>query len=67
MLKKMTQFVALLQHTLCMTMLFEMDIITKEKGNYFSNILKHDTLPLATSIGKILKLGEEEMGNPVEN
>jgi len=53
MLKKMTQFVALLQHTLCMTMLFEMDIITKEKGNYFSNILKHDTLPLAQVLENI--------------
>ena len=32
----------------------------------FSNILKHDTLPLAQVLEKILKLGEEEMGNPVE-
>ncbi len=32
----------------------------------FSNILKHNTYPLAEVISKILKLGEEEMGNPVE-
>jgi len=32
----------------------------------FSNILKHDTYPLAEILGKVLKLGEEEMGNPVE-
>ena len=32
----------------------------------FSNILKHDTFPLAKIVDRILKLGEEEMGNPVE-
>ena len=32
----------------------------------FSNILKYDTIPLAQVCDKILKLGEEEMGNPVE-
>ncbi len=32
----------------------------------FSNILKHNTLPLAEIIDRVLKLGEEEMGNPVE-
>ncbi|MBC8321089.1 MAG: phosphoenolpyruvate synthase [Bacteroidetes bacterium] len=32
----------------------------------FSNILKHNTFPIAAVIDKVLKLGEEEMGNPVE-
>jgi len=32
----------------------------------FSNILKHDLFPLAEMLDRILKLGEEEMGNPVE-
>lgn len=32
----------------------------------FSNILKHNTLPLADMMNKILKLGEQELGNPVE-
>lgn len=32
----------------------------------FSNILKHNTFPLAEILDRILKLGEEEMGNPVE-
>lgn len=32
----------------------------------FSSILKHGTLPLAEILDKILKLGEKEMGIPVE-
>ena len=32
----------------------------------FSNILKHDTFPIAKIIEEVLKLGEKEMGNPVE-
>jgi|FLOH01.1.fsa_nt_gi CheY-like chemotaxis protein len=49
------------------------DNIVRDGYNYkgkklitFSNILKHDTLPLAEVIDKVLKFGEEEMGNPVE-
>ncbi len=32
----------------------------------FSNILKHKTLPIAEILQKVLKLGEQEMGKPVE-
>jgi len=32
----------------------------------FSNILKHKTLPIADIIQKVLQLGEQEMGKPVE-
>jgi hypothetical protein len=32
----------------------------------FSNILKHKTLPIAEIIQKVLQLGEQEMGKPVE-
>lgn len=32
----------------------------------FANILKHDTLPLANTLEKVLKIGEEGMGRPVE-
>ncbi|NOX84496.1 MAG: phosphoenolpyruvate synthase [Chlorobi bacterium] len=32
----------------------------------FSNILKHNTFPLAPILKKVLKLGEKEMGYPVE-
>jgi len=32
----------------------------------FSNILKHNSFPIAEICQKILKLGEREMGNPVE-
>ena len=32
----------------------------------FSNILKHNSYPVAEILRKVLKLGEEEMGNPVE-
>ncbi len=32
----------------------------------FSNILKHDTFPLAKIIEDILEIGQEEMGKPVE-
>lgn len=49
------------------------DNIVRDGYNYkgkklitFSNILKHDTFPLAEVIDKVLKFGEEEMGNPVE-
>ena len=49
------------------------DHVVRDGYNYkgkklitFSNILKHDTFPLAKVIDKVLKLGEEEMGNPVE-
>lgn len=49
------------------------DHIIRDGYNYpgkklitFNNILKHDTFPLAEVLNKILKLGEEEMGNPVE-
>ncbi len=49
------------------------DNIVRDGYNYkgkklitFSNILKHDKFPLAKVIDKVLKLGEKEMGNPVE-
>lgn len=32
----------------------------------FSNILQHDTLPLADTFVKLLKAGQKEMGRPVE-
>lgn len=32
----------------------------------FANILKHDTLPLAETLDKVLKVGQREMGRPVE-
>lgn len=32
----------------------------------FANILKHDTLPLAEMLDKVLKVGQLEMGRPVE-
>lgn len=32
----------------------------------FSNILQHNTMPLAQTLNKILKVGQEEMGRPVE-
>ena len=32
----------------------------------FANILKHDTLPLAETLDKVLKVGQIEMGRPVE-
>ncbi len=32
----------------------------------FSNILKHNSYPIAEILQKVLKLGEQEMGNPVE-
>ncbi len=32
----------------------------------FANILKHDTLPLAETLEKVLKIGEKGMGRPVE-
>ncbi len=32
----------------------------------FSNILKHNSYPIAEILQKVLKLGEREMGNPVE-
>ncbi len=32
----------------------------------FANILKHDTLPMAETIEKVLKIGEQGMGRPVE-
>lgn len=32
----------------------------------FANILKHKTLPIAEIIQKVLQLGEQEMGKPVE-
>jgi len=49
------------------------DHVVRDSYNYegkklitFSSILKHGTLPLAELIGKILKLGEKEMGIPIE-
>jgi hypothetical protein len=49
------------------------DHVVRDGYNYkgkkiitFSSILKHDTYPLADILDKILKLGEREMGNPVE-
>lgn len=49
------------------------DNILRDGYNYsgkklitFSNILKHNTFPLAEILDRVLKLGEEEMGNPVE-
>lgn len=49
------------------------DNVVRDGYNYdgkkiitFSNILKHNTIPLAEIIKKILELGEREMGNPVE-
>ncbi len=49
------------------------DNVVRDGYNYpgkklitFSNILKHNTFPLAEILDRILKLGEEEMGNPVE-
>ena len=49
------------------------DNVVRDGYNYkgkkiitFSNILKHDIIPLAQVLEKVLKLGEEEMGNPVE-
>ncbi|NQU32586.1 MAG: phosphoenolpyruvate synthase [Bacteroidetes bacterium] len=49
------------------------DNVVRDGYNYdgkklitFSNILKYNTFPFAEIVGKILKLGEEEMGNPVE-
>lgn len=32
----------------------------------FANMLKHDTLPLASTLDKVLKVGQKEMGRPVE-
>jgi len=32
----------------------------------FANILEHEKLPLATTLDKLLKIGEKEMGGPVE-
>ncbi|MEA4996327.1 MAG: PEP/pyruvate-binding domain-containing protein, partial [Petrimonas sp.] len=32
----------------------------------FANMLKHDTLPLAETLDKVLKVGQQEMGRPVE-
>lgn len=49
------------------------DNVVRDGYNYkgkklitFSSILKHDTLPLAEVIDKVLQLGESEMGSPVE-
>ncbi len=49
------------------------DNVVRDGYNYegkkivtFSNILKHNTIPLAEIITRILELGEREMGNPVE-
>ncbi len=49
------------------------DNIIRDGYNYkgkklitFSNILKHNSFPLAQITDKVLKLGEKEMGNPVE-
>ena len=49
------------------------DNVVRDSYNYdgkklitFSSILKHGTLPLAEILDKILKLGEKEMGIPVE-
>ena len=49
------------------------DNVVRDGYNYagkkiitFSSILKHNTYPLADILDKVLKLGEEEMGNPVE-
>lgn len=49
------------------------DNVVRDGYNYhgkklitFSGILKHDTLPLAEILDRVLKFGEEEMGNPVE-
>ena len=49
------------------------DNVVRDGYNYkgkklitFSNILKHNSFPLAEITDKILKLGEQEMGNPVE-
>ncbi|MDR1407357.1 MAG: phosphoenolpyruvate synthase [Tannerella sp.] len=32
----------------------------------FANILEHDCLPLAATLGELLKIGQEEMGRPIE-
>ncbi|MDR0756244.1 MAG: PEP/pyruvate-binding domain-containing protein, partial [Tannerella sp.] len=32
----------------------------------FANILEHDRLPLAATLGELLKIGQDEMGRPVE-
>lgn len=32
----------------------------------FVNILKHDTLPLSTTLDRVLKIGQQGMGRPVE-
>ena len=32
----------------------------------FANMLKHDTLPLSETLDKMLKVGQQEMGRPVE-
>ena len=32
----------------------------------FANILQHDMFPLATTLQKILRVGQEEMGRPIE-
>ncbi|MDG1900612.1 MAG: PEP/pyruvate-binding domain-containing protein [Bacteroidales bacterium] len=49
------------------------DNVVRDGYNYqgkklvtFSNILKHNTIPLAEVLDRVLRLGEEEMGNPVE-
>ena len=49
------------------------DNVVRDGYNYqgkklvtFSNILKHNTIPLAEVLNRVLRLGEEEMGNPVE-
>jgi len=49
------------------------DNVVRDGYNYkgkkiitFSNILKHNTYPIADILDKVLKLGAEEMGNPVE-
>lgn len=54
------------------TFLFQ-DNVVRDGYNYkgkkiitFANILKHGAFPLAEVTQKILKLGEQEMGNPVE-
>lgn len=49
------------------------DNVVRDGFNYkgkklitFSSVLKHETFPMAKIIDRVLKLGEEEMGNPVE-
>jgi len=51
---------------------FQNDII-RDGGNYegkklitFSNILKHETFPLAKILEDVLRIGQNEMGKPIE-